>query len=140
NGIARTYSLQHDRGYTVGGPVGKPGGKNRLFFFYNHEYQPRTSGGAKTFFRVPTALERAGDFSQTTDNTGATFNLIRDASTGLTCSATSTGGCFSAGGVLGKIPANRLYAIGLNILNLWPQPNTTGLNYNYETIAPHDAA
>ena len=30
-------------GYTVGGPVGKPGGQNKLFFFYAHEYRPRPS-------------------------------------------------------------------------------------------------
>ena len=27
-------------GYTLGGPVGKPGGSNKLFFFYSHEYRP----------------------------------------------------------------------------------------------------
>ena len=37
------------------------------------------------------------------------------------------------GGVLGRIPANRLYQPGLNILKMWPLPNnastTTGHNY-----------
>ena len=32
-------------------------------------------------------------------------------------------------------PADRLYQPGLAILNLWPLPNTTGLNYNYEVDA-----
>ena len=35
---------QRDWGYTIGGPVGKPGGNNKLFFFYTHEYRPRTAG------------------------------------------------------------------------------------------------
>jgi len=142
NGIARAYSLQHDRGYAIGGPAGKPGGKNKLFFFYNHEYQPRTAGGGTTRFRVPTALERAGDFSQTTDNNGNLFPYIKDPQSTATCATTATGvhtGCFQDGGTLGKIPVNRVYGIGLNVLNLWPQPNATGLNFNYQNTAPTDA-
>ncbi len=74
-------------GLQLGGPIGKPGGDNRWFFFYGHEYRPRTSGGNINRFRVPTLLERQGDFSQTTDNNGARFRStrIRDASTGLPC-------------------------------------------------------
>ena len=131
-------SKQRDWGYTLGGPIGKPGGANKLFFFYGHEYRPRTTGGAVTRYRVPTLLERAGDFSQSTNNNGAVINLIRDASTGLPCTAANTSGCFQADGVLGRIPQNRLYPLGLNILKLWPAPNTSGLNYNYEVVAPTD--
>ena len=115
-----------DGGGAIGGPIGKPGGSNKLFFFYAHEYRPRTTGGGNpTRFTVPTALERIGDFSQSVDNNGAPANLITDASTGLPCTAANTSGCFRDGGVLGRIPANRLYPLGLNILNLWPTPNTS---------------
>ena len=62
------------------------------------------------------AARAAGDFSQTTDNTGARFNLIRDAATNLPCTAADTRGCFQDGGVLGRIPQNRLYQLGVNIL------------------------
>ena len=55
---------EKDLGYSIGGPIGKPGGNNKLFFFYAHEYAPRTGGGDTQRFRFPTALERAGDFSQ----------------------------------------------------------------------------
>ena len=41
------------------------------------------------------------------------------------CAATNTGGCFADGGVLGKIPANRLYQTGLNILKMYPMPTIT---------------
>ena len=44
---------------------------------------------------------------------------MRDAGT---CSAASQVACFRDGGVLGKIPANRLYQSGLNILKWWPLP------------------
>ena len=103
-------------GYTIGGPVGKPGGANKLFFFYSHEYRPVTAainGGNPIRIRVPTALERAGDFSQTRDNTGALFNLIKDPNSSSPCTAANTAGCFQAGGVLGKIPADRLYNTGI---------------------------
>ena len=138
NGDPKTVSKQQDWGYTLGGPIGKPGADNRWFFFYGHEYRPRKTGGAINRFRVPTLLERQGDFSQSTDNNGALFNTIRDASTGLPCSATDTRGCFRDGGVLGRIPQGRLYELGLNVLRQWPMPNVNGLNYNLETVAPED--
>ena len=136
NGDPKTVSKQRDFGYTIGGPIGKPGGQNKLFFFYSHEYRPRTTGGAISRFRVPTALERKGDFSESRDNNGNLFNLIRDPSRGLPCTAANTSGCFQADGVLGRIPQDRLYPLGLNVLNIWPLPNTQGLNYNLEIARP----
>ena len=136
NGDPKTVSRERDFGYTIGGPIGKPGGQNKLFFFYSHEFRPRKTSGAINRFRVPTALERKGDFSETRDNNGNLFNLIRDASTGLPCTAANTSGCFRDGGVLGRIPQDRLYQLGLNVLNIWPLPNTTGLNYNLELARP----
>ena len=136
NGDPQPVSRQRDWGYTIGGPVGKPGGNNKLFFFLAHELRPRQTGGDITRFRVPTALERTGDFSQTIDNNGRLFNLIRDASTGLPCTAADARGCFQAGGTLGRIPQDRLYQTGMNILNLWPLPNASGTSYNYEAVAP----
>jgi hypothetical protein len=144
NGAAKTVSKATDWGYTLGGPVGKPGGSNKLFFFFSQEWRPRTAGGNITRFRFPTALERQGDFSQTTNNNGALYNLIRDTSTGLPCTAANTAGCFQDGGVLGKIPANRLYPIGLNILKMYPMPNcpaectnlTATSSFNYQNTVP----
>jgi Carboxypeptidase regulatory-like domain len=142
NGDPKPKQSTKTLGYTIGGPVGKPGGNNKLFFFYSHEYRPVTAAinnGNPIRIRVPTAAERAGDFSQTRDNTGALFNLIKDPLSTLPCTAASTGGCFQDGGVLGKIPANRLYPIGQAILNRYPLPNVTqtpGLNYNYQVDAP----
>src|SRR6185369_6851839 len=39
NGTSRSVDQQRDWGYTIGGPVGKPGGDNKLFFFYTHEFR-----------------------------------------------------------------------------------------------------
>ena len=140
NGDPKPVSKQRDWGYSLGGPIGKPGGANRLFFFYSHEYRPREAGGDINRFRVPTVLERQGDFSQTRDNNGALFNTIRDYTLNLPCTSSDTRGCFQDGGVLGRIPQSRLYPTGMNILrNLWPAPNVEqvpGLGYNYEVQVP----
>src|SRR3954451_15905894 len=74
NGDAKPKSSSKTLGYTIGGPLGKPGGNNKLFFFYAHEYRPTTTainGGNAIRIRVPTALERQGNFSQSLDNNGA---------------------------------------------------------------------
>ena len=69
NGDPKPSVRERDWGYSIGGPVGKPGGDNKLFFFYAQEFAPRsTADGVR--FRVPTALERQGDFSQSIDNNG----------------------------------------------------------------------
>lgn len=132
NGLPKAKVNQSDEGYTIGGPIIK----SKLFFFGNQEFQQRLNANALMRVRVPTDLERAGDFSQTRDNSGVLFNLIRDASTGLPCTAANTSGCFQSGGVLGRIPANRLYSLGLNILKMYPganSPETIGQGYNYVT-------
>ena len=134
NGNNKTIVKEKDWGYSIGGPIGKPGGNNKLFFFYSQEFSPRTGGGDVQRFRVPTALERAGDFSQTLDQNGALYNLIKDPSNPNPCTTANTSGCFADGGVVGKIPADRLYQTGLNILKLWPTPNAggPGFGFNYE--------
>jgi len=142
NGDIKPVDKRDIYGYSIGGPVGKPGGNNKLFFFYSHEYRPTNNainGGNPIRLRVPTAAERAGDFSQTLDQNGALFNFIRDHQTGQACSATNTAGCYRDGGVIGKIPANRLYSTGVAILNRYPLPNVqqaSGTNFNYEVQAP----
>ena len=138
NGLPKTVVREKDLGYSLGGPVGKPGGNNKLFYFYSHEYRPRESGNQINQFRVPTALERQGDFSQTLDNNGAPYNLIRNAASGLPCSTSDQRGCYADGGVLGRIPQSALYPTGLNILKLWPEPNISvpGAAYNYQVALP----
>ena len=133
---------QRDLGFTIGGPIYFPKvfntDRQKLFFFYSHEDQKRFIPPAgPTRVTVPTALERAGDFSKTVDNSGIPFPYIRDYTTGQACSATVSLGCFQDGGVIGKIPPSRLYNLGLNILNIYPQPNVAGTaGYNYQTEQP----
>ncbi|HUI56563.1 MAG TPA: carboxypeptidase-like regulatory domain-containing protein [Bryobacteraceae bacterium] len=144
NFVPKAYLRQKDLGFTVGGPIGKPGHDNKLFFFYSHEFDPRTmtvTGGSQVNYRFPTALERQGDFSQTVDNNGNPYPYIKDPLSSSPCSASNTSGCFADGGVLGRIPANRQYALGLKWLSLFPMPNMTQTNlpYNYTgTLAPQN--
>lgn len=145
NGVRKAYDREKDLGFTIGGPIGKPGHQNKLFFFYSHEFDPRTLSitgnnisGSTVYYRFPTALERQGDFSKTTDNNGNLYPYIKDPLSSNPCSASNTAGCFAAGGVLGRIPADRLYSLGLQFLSLYPMPNvnTPGLPYNYEATLP----
>src|SRR5262249_47745458 len=145
---------QKDTGYSIGGPVFFSGlgtkTTPKLFFFLNQEYAHRfTPPTAPTNVRVPTALVRTGDFLQSRDNNGNLYKYIKNpqiaTSSTVLCQATPAtpvagvnyqGACFADGGVVGKIPANRLYGPGLAILNLYPLPNYTPVgsdNFNYQT-------
>jgi hypothetical protein len=140
-GRERAKSSRNDAGYSFGGPVIIPGLYNpeqkRLFFFWNQEFQRRKDPVGERRATVPTALERQGDFSQSVDANGQPYPFIRDYSTGLPCGPGSTAGCFADGGVLGKIPANRLFSPTLAALDLFPLPNVTGqVGYNYVSSQP----
>jgi hypothetical protein len=135
---------RNDYGLTIGGPVFIPGvfntEKKKLFFFFSEERQRRNDPVAERQARVPTALERAGDFSKSVDNNGNPFPYIRDYTTGLPCNASNTSGCFQDGGVLGKIPQSRLYAPGIAALNIYPNPNfTAGSGINFTSQVPNSA-
>jgi hypothetical protein len=142
NGDPKPVTKERDWGFSIGGPIGRPGGNNRLFFFYAQEFSPRTAGNDVVRFRVPTALERAGDFSQTTDNLGNPYPYIKNPDVTGTCASGNTAACFADGGVLGRIPASQLYQPGINVLKLWPLPNaasTPGQAYNYEITRPTES-
>jgi hypothetical protein len=124
DGLPKETEESRQWGYTVGGPVGRPGGDNKLFFFYSHEYRPQSTGGNVVRLRVPTLAERLGDFSASLDQNGSAIPALFDATTGAPF----------AGNV---IPGARLYQPGLNILRLWPEPNVQqqpGSSYNFETF------
>ena len=55
-----------------------PAATNKLFFFFTMEMQPRTVGGDVTRYRMPTLLERQGDFSKSTNNLGQPYPYIKD--------------------------------------------------------------
>ena len=69
------------RGSRSAGRSGRAGGNNKLFFFFAQEWNPRQQGNDVVRFRMPTALERKGDFSQMYDNTGATLSVHQGSAT-----------------------------------------------------------
>ena len=128
--------------WTIGGPVLVPGtdfnhNRDKLFFFFSQDLLPRNDPGTLQLSTMPTALERAGDFSQTVNSAGQ-IRWIRDPNlTGLACNVNTGGpGCFPDN----KIPANRINAIGQRMLNLFPLPNATDpsgtrqYNYTYQNL------
>ena len=52
NGDPKPFVDERDMGWSIGGPVGKPGGNNKLFFFYAHEYRPARSAAVGTRRRI----------------------------------------------------------------------------------------
>lgn len=130
--------------WTVGGPVLLPGtgfnqNRDKLFFFFSQDLLPRNDPGTLQLSTMPTALERAGDFSQTFNSQGQ-LRWIKDpnlAAQGLACNVNTGGpGCFPGN----KIPANRINPIGQQMLNLFPLPNATDpsgsrqYNYTYQNV------
>jgi hypothetical protein len=122
--------------WTLGGPVLIPTsdfnkGRNKLFFFWSQDLLGRTDPGNLNQRRVPTALERSGDFSQTFDNQNRLI-FIRDPRLTGNCSATTGGAACFANNV---IPAGMIDPNARALLNLFPLPNAvdpTGTNqYNY---------
>lgn len=132
---SRSKQRYNDVGFNIGGPIQIPHVfeklKDKAFFFFGQEYQNQLNPQALKNVRVPTALERTGDFSQSLDNSGNLFPYIRDYTTGLPCNASNTTGCFQDGGVIGRIPKSRLYGQGITLLNLYPLPNIDGGSYNF---------
>jgi hypothetical protein len=141
DGVEPAETSRNDFGYTIGGPIFIPGvfneDRTKGFFFWSQEFQRRKDPVPERLSRVPTTLERQGDFSQSVDSSGNPWPYIRDYTTGLPCGPNDTRGCFQDGGVLGRIPQARLYQPGINALNIYPMPNFDGgSGINYRSQAP----
>jgi hypothetical protein len=120
-------------GANLGGPAIK--GKNKLFFFYSLEAPIVNRPQSVQTWRMPSALERQGDFSQTFDAQGRLINIKDPRKVGLACNAVTGGpGCFEGN----IIPASMINPGHMQaMLNLMPlpeyDPRTTQGNYNYDS-------
>src|SRR5215470_14096797 len=137
NAVARVNDIQpnqrnfyryNQQGYNIGGPVllPKKALKDKLFFFFSQEWQEQLVPQNARQSRVPTAAEVAGDFSKSRDGNGAQI-FIRDPLKSGVCNATDQTACFSDGGALNKIPANRINPNGQKILQLFNKFENTPL-------------
>lgn len=65
----KAFYNKHDFGYTLGGPIRK----NKLFFFWSQEFRRENVPASFDNVWVPTAAERAGDFSDVCPAPGTPF-------------------------------------------------------------------
>ena len=101
-------------GATLGGPISK----NKVFFFGSFEGF-RRSQSLFTFFNVPDARLRAGDFSQAL-NTNGSLQQIYDPTTG------TSNGVGRSQFSNNSIPAGMISPIALKVQQLFPLPNNPG--------------
>lgn len=113
-------------GGSFSGPVIVPGiyhGKNRTFFFFNYE-ATRWRRGDVYLATVPTAQQRAGDFSRTFASNGQLVQVFDPTTTRP--NPASPGAYIRDPFPGNQLPAARLNPVGRNIANYYPQPNTAG--------------
>jgi carboxypeptidase family protein len=140
-------------GGNFGGPMPLPkfgeGGnfwlREKAFFFFAYEKPHQITPNDPRFVTVPTALERAGDFSQSINSNGQQVFIRDPLNPGTGCSATDQSGCFrdpSRGNRINVIPQSRWNASGVALLNYFPVPNTFGGTggsaFNYVFQSPTD--
>ncbi|MFN7925489.1 MAG: carboxypeptidase regulatory-like domain-containing protein [Bryobacteraceae bacterium] len=112
--------------YNIGGPVTIPGkfntGRDKLFFFWNHEFVPQKVTSATQQVTMPSALERNGNFSQTVDVSGRLIPIVDP---------------LTRQPVPGNIiPPSQVDANGRALLSFFPEPNFPNVDisrraYNY---------
>jgi hypothetical protein len=112
-GLARTPYRINIAGWSLGGPVFIPKhfntSKTKYFIFGSQEFTRQLVNNSLQDKTMPTALERAGNFSQSVQGNGALI-VITDPTTGAPF----------PGNI---IPSNRINSTGLAMLNIFPLPN-----------------
>lgn len=118
-GIGKPLTRYNTYGGVLGGPVFIPGkfntSKDKLFFFVSREDWRIKLPGPLLTTTLPTALERAGDFSRSFDQNGALIPILDP----------NANGAPFANNVL---PASRLNRLGQRMLAWHPEPNFLDTN------------
>ena len=119
---SKTQFWENDGGFTLGGPIVK----DKTHFFGGWQYR-RLVQANTVFWTIPTALEQAGDFSQSS-------SLIFDPTTSRPDpnNPVQTIRDPFPGNV---IPASRMDPVGAAIASFYPQPNNAGAS-NFTVNAP----
>lgn len=135
NGAKQRAPLRYNIfGVTAGGPVRIPkiiDGRNKAFFYFAYEGS-RRSDGFTSIMTVPTALQRQGNFSQTTTAAGALIPIYDPRTTRV------EGGRTIRDPYPGNvIPSSLVDPVARNLTRFWPEPNRppsnpTGAN-NFST-------
>ncbi|HET8548027.1 MAG TPA: carboxypeptidase-like regulatory domain-containing protein, partial [Bryobacteraceae bacterium] len=99
--------------------------RNRTFFFTSNEWQRQRIGNTR-LLTVPTALQRAGDFSETLDPAGALVRIYDpDSARADPANPSRTIRAPFAGN---RIPAERIDPVGRRLADLYPLPNRPATN------------
>jgi hypothetical protein len=135
NGLSKPTTSYHQWGFNGGGPVYIPklyNGRNRTFFTFSLErdIDPRLLAGGG---RVPTDLERKGNFSQTIASVGGPLTIYDPAST-VVNGAKVTRTPFAGN----MIPTSQLSPIGTAFFGKLPEPTNNltqlgALNWNFSS-------
>jgi hypothetical protein len=127
NHVAKPIYRYAIGGGSIGGPVYIPGkfnvNKNRIFFFFNDQYAYQGIPGTLQQLTMHTALERAGNFSQSVTVGGALIPVNMPG----TKSAVYPGNI---------VPQSQISPLGASLLSVLPLPNfnnkaVSGGNYNF---------
>jgi len=108
DGLPRPIGRYTSYGASVGGPIKR----DKLFFFASQEWWRVTQAAPIQRTTLPTALEKAGNFSQTVEQNGRLVVIIDPVSRLPVPN--------------NIVPANRLDKHGLAMLNIMPAPNSPG--------------
>jgi hypothetical protein len=133
---------QNQFGATLGGPIVR----NKVFFFGDYEGLRITHAQPITSL-VPTAAQKAGDFSSQLDLSSPTGvadcngvptyqGELFDTTRTQTTASTASGSCgvpfgYQNGVPMNVIPTARMDALGAKLIQLFPAANVTAAGYNY---------
>lgn len=139
NNTGKAELRRNDWGYHVAGPIIK----NKLWFWWNQEWNREVRGSSVTAC-VPTAAEKAGDFSADVNNSLALLNGdatkgVGDIGSVTTCGATppatftKTGTTWTAKSLIPGDAGNTFKfanpdPAGLLVAQFYPDPNKAGAN------------
>jgi len=110
------------RYHLFGGTLGGPIRKNRTHYFAGYEGTRRSTGLVDTL-TVPTAAQRRGDFSQTTNATGAVIRIF-DPSSNRIVDGRNVRDQYPGN----VIPSGLLDPVALKVVEFYPQPNRAPSN------------
>jgi hypothetical protein len=141
-GTPKVPQMWHNYGGAVGGPVIIPkvyNGKNKTFFWVATEnYRQNQTSSVNA--AVPTALEKAGNFSQSKYSNGSPLIIYDPNSTVINANGTYTRTPFTNN----IIPQSELNPIGVALASYYPAPTSApsyyGQNDFSQTIPQYDRA
>src|SRR5215813_6792038 len=123
---ARLPFHENQWGGVIQGPLSIPklySGKDRTFYMFSWE-SFRNVWGTSNLGNVPTALQKAGNFSQDVSNTGKPITIVNPFS--------SPANAPFPGNI---IPPSMISPIAVKIMQFYPAPNRTALGNNYVNAA-----